>query len=593
MSNFNIFKRQLSTLLISASKPLIWLEAFDFRFVVEMIDAIGSNDPEFDPYDGSVLIWDMGFGSRLFGTSASDDNIECSLSNKIKDMFCGWGTKLLIAKVQKNTFEESPELVSLLQSFLYKNNLQKSNKKKTILLVSACHMAIEGLEHAFERLVMPLPDRTDILNELGFSNVVEADMNRDFIHGKYHFSFTFMREDVYKKNVKYLVNALLGMHLYDIRNLMQTIQSLSSVNVITTFDTEYGDLSKRIVTAKKQIVQNSGLLEIIDVEDKYEDNVGNIARLITYLKHRRNYIDNFNTHGKNLPLPKGILLVGEPGCGKSETAKAVASILKKPLLRLNMGGLLGQYVGQSENNFIEALRTAEAAQPCVLWIDEIEKAFAGTGKELGNNDVVMTRIIGIFLTWMQEHKSLVYLVATANDLSLMKDEFLRKGRWDEIFYLSKPDKDGIKDILLKCLNRYKLKLCNKEREEASSGEIQEIIELMDDMSGADIASVVIDTIQEVYGIGDNQYVYPYLPIHEIREKVRQIKKQKDNSEEERIATCIKRDILDFKIQDRKRTLDNEDVLKENLKERYRKKTKEELEYNYKAMGYLSAAKKES
>lgn len=593
MSNFKIFREQLSKLLISASKPLIWLEAFDVRFVIEMIDAIGKSSLKFDPYDGSVLVWDTGFGSRIFGTNASDDNIECSLSEKIKDMFSGRGTKLLIAQVQKNTFEESPELVSLLQSFLYKNNLQEPDRKKTILLISPYHMVIEGLEHAFERLVMPLPDKKDILNELGFSKVVKADMNRDFKHKKYLFSFTFMKEDTYKNNVENLVNALLGMHLFDIRNLMQTIQSLSSANVITTFDIEYGDLSKRIVTAKKRLVQNSGLLEIMDVEDRYEDNVGNISGLITYLRYRKNYIDNFNTQRTNLPLPKGILLVGEPGCGKSETAKAVASILKKPLIRLNMGSLLGQYVGQSENNFIEALRTAEAAQPCVLWIDEIEKAFAGTGKEMGNNDVVMTRIIGIFLTWMQEHKSLVYLVATANDLSLMKDEFLRKGRWDEIFYLSKPDKDGIKEILLKSLNRYKVQLCSEKREKASIGDIQEIVELMDDMSGADIASVVIDTIQEVYGHEDNQYAYPFLPIRNIKNKVKQIKKQKDDSEEERIETCIQRDILDFKIQDRKKTLDNEDVLKENLKERYRKKTKEELEYNYKAMGYLSAAQNKS
>ena len=589
MSNFGNFKDKLAICLIAAKKPLIFLEAFDYRFIVEMLEAVRCE--VFNPYDGSVSVWDTAFGSRLFGAKDNDGD-GTTLAEKIKSLSYDRSLKLLIAKVQKETFEGQPELVSLLQDFVYYNNLLKSEKKRTILLVSSYPIQLDGLEHSFERLTMPLPDKNDIIEELGFTNITKLDLNKKngYIHGMYHFSRSFMSSDTFKQKSEDLVNALLGMHLYDIRSLLQTIQAETNKNVINAFYPGYRDLAERILVAKKQIVQNSGLLEIVDVEDGYEENVGNIDKLVRYLKGRRNYIENFN---KNmiLPLPKGILLVGEPGCGKSETAKAASSILKKPLLRLNMGGLLGQYVGQSENNFIEALRTAEAAQPCILWIDEIEKAFAGAGKDLGNNDVVMTRIIGLFLTWMQEHKGLVYLIATANDLTLMKDEFLRKGRWDEIFFLSKPDEKGRKDILKKSLNRYKLLLCYEDSSLINEDDDNwdTLAQQMDDMSGADIASVVISTVQEVYGDEKSLFVYPYLPISLLRNNISQIRKQKDKAEEERIELHVKNDLLEIKIQERTKVLEKEDVLKTHLKERYAKKSKEEKESEYKAMGYISAA----
>ena len=596
MSSFNVFERKLSISLIAAKRPLIVLEAFDYRFVVEMLKAIKNDD--FNPEDGSVSVWDSAFGSRLFYSKDSDGD-GSSLAEKIKSLSTDRGIRFLIAKVQKETFVEHPELISLLQDFVYYNNLLKKAKKRSILLVSPYPIQLEGLEHSYERLTMPLPDKDDISKELGFSDISKTNLNKDYIHGAYHFSRSFMSSDTFKKKSEDLVNALLGMHLCDIRSLLQTVQAETHRNVINAFYPGYRDLSERILVAKKQIVQNSGLLEIVDVEDGYEENVGNIGRLKSYLKRRRLYIDNFN---KNmlLPLPKGILLVGEPGCGKSETAKAISSILKKPLLRLNMGGLLGQYVGQSENNFIEALRTAEAAQPCILWIDEIEKAFAGAGKDMGNNDVVMTRIIGMFLTWMQEHKGLVYLVATANDLSLMKDEFLRKGRWDEIFYLSKPNSRGRIDILNKSLNRYKLILCDTDtnRIEIDVKKIDEndvkswewhIAELMDDMSGADIASVVVSTVQQVYGDEKKQFEYPYLPVLELEKNIKDIKEQKDKTEKERVELHVKSDLLEIKIQERAKVLEKEDILKSHLRERYAPKSREEKESEYKAMGYISAA----
>lgn len=606
MSNFSEFRDKLAICLVAARKPLIWLESFDYRFVVEELDFVSNESFRID--NKNTCVWDSAFGSRLFKANDSDGD-GSNLEERIKDFLEERDSKLLIAKVQKETFEKQPELVSLLQNFVYYNNLLSTDKKKTIILISPCYFQLDGLDHFFERLIMPLPDKVDIKKELGIINVTKKDFNKDFTHGPYHFSRSFMRNDTFKKNSEDLVNALLGLNLYDIRSLLQTVQSETNRNVINAFYPGYRDLVDRILTARKQIVKNSGLLEIVDVEDGYEENVGNIDNLVDYLRERSNYIDNFtkleerqkdelgcSSNTVSLPLPKGILLVGEPGCGKSESAKAVSSILKKPLLRLNMGGLLGQYVGQSENNFIEALRTAEAAQPCVLWIDEIEKAFAGAGKDSGNNDTVMTRVIGIFLTWMQEHKSLVYLVATANDLSLMKDEFLRKGRWDEIFYLSKPDEEGRIDILKKSLHKYKLQLCGTDKKVIQKDTVwSTLATLMKDMSGADIASVVISTVQKVYGDPQKEYEYPLLPFHVLKENIEAIKRQKEKAEQERVEINIKRDILDFKIQNQSRDLStekNESILKTFLQNRYSKRKSEEVESEYKAFGYISAANKD-
>ena len=129
-----------------------------------------------------------------------------------------------------------------------------------------------------------------------------------------------------------------------------------------------------------------------------------------------------------------MLIVGFPGCGKSLTAKTTAALFKVPLLRLDVGRILGKYVGESERNMRSALAQAEAVSPCVLWVDEVEKAFAGGTGSSGHE--VTTRLIGQFLTWMQEKTSTVFVVATANDLERLPTEFLRKGRFDEIFFSS-------------------------------------------------------------------------------------------------------------------------------------------------------------
>lgn len=193
-------------------------------------------------------------------------------------------------------------------------------------------------------------------------------------------------------------------------------------------------------------------------------------------------------------MPKGIMIIGMPGCGKSLTAKATASLFEIPLVRLDIGRLLGKYVGESEGNMRKALKLSEAISPCVLWIDEIEKAFAGIGGTAGGHEVTV-RLFGQFLTWLQEKQNTVFVVATANDISKMPPEFLRKGRFDELFFVDLPngeERRNILDIHLKKRNKW-----NRNIDSIS------LIKETDGFNGADLEAVVKDTIETAFIAGRN------------------------------------------------------------------------------------------
>ncbi len=182
------------------------------------------------------------------------------------------------------------------------------------------------------------------------------------------------------------------------------------------------------------------------------------------------------------------------GCGKSLSAKATANIFNVPLLRLDIGKLMGKYVGESEQNLRLAIKTAEAVAPCVLWIDELEKAFAGVGGSGGGSDIT-TRLFGQFLTWLQEKESSVYVVATANNISSLPPEFLRKGRFDELFLVNLPDAD-------ERLRIFKIHL-GKRGKLSNEINVIKLLEKTEGFSGADIENVVKEAIENAFCASDD------------------------------------------------------------------------------------------
>jgi SpoVK/Ycf46/Vps4 family AAA+-type ATPase len=243
-----------------------------------------------------------------------------------------------------------------------------------------------------------------------------------------------------------------------------------------------------ILEEKKQIVRKSGVLEYYPANQSLQD-VGGMEFLKEWLGQRSQcFTDRAAAFG--LPTPKGVLLIGVQGCGKSLIAKAIASYWNLPMLRMDVGKIFGSLVGQSEENVRRAIDVAESVSPCILWADELEKGFAGIqGSSFGDSGTT-ARVFATFITWMQEKTAPVFLVATANDVSQLPPELLRKGRFDEIFFIDLPDSDERKDIFTIHLK--------KRKRDPSGFDLPELAQISKGFSGAEIEQVVAGALFKAF-----------------------------------------------------------------------------------------------
>ncbi len=209
--------------------------------------------------------------------------------------------------------------------------------------------------------------------------------------------------------------------------------------------------------------------------------VGGLDNLKQWINQRSKLFSEQLSNSK-LPSPKGIMLVGVPGTGKSLVAKTIGQMWSIPILKLDMGNIYNSLVGESEKNMRQLLKTAEAVAPCVLWMDEIEKGLAGSSG--ANDNGVSQRVFGQFLTWMSEHKAPVFVVATANDISSLPPELSRKSRFDEIFFVDLPHQAERSEILALHLTRHDVILTDQE--------LEALAQLADNFSGAELAGIVDD-----------------------------------------------------------------------------------------------------
>lgn len=244
-----------------------------------------------------------------------------------------------------------------------------------------------------------------------------------------------------------------------------------------------------VLSEKKQLIRRNGILEYIE-EDETLDAVGGLDELKRWLKQRSNaFTERAREYG--LPQPKGMLILGVPGCGKSLIAKTTSRLWGLPLLRLDMGRVYdGSMVGRSEANLRNALKTAESISPAILFIDEIDKSFAGTSGSGDSDGGTSSRIFGSFLTWMQEKTSPVFVMATANRVERLPGEFLRKGRFDEIFFVDLPTAEERKDI-------FKIHL-SKRRREIARFDLDQLANICDGYSGAEIEQALIAAMYEAF-----------------------------------------------------------------------------------------------
>jgi SpoVK/Ycf46/Vps4 family AAA+-type ATPase len=280
-------------------------------------------------------------------------------------------------------------------------------------------------------------------------------------------------------------HAALGLTLHEAENAFARAMVKDARLDASDIETIYDE--------KRQIVRKTGIVEFVKSDVDIAD-VGGLENLKLWLKKRdKSWLAPAQKYG--VPAPKGVLLTGVPGCGKSLVAKAIGSAWQLPLLRLDVGRVFGMYIGMSEENIRSALRTAEAVAPSILWVDEIEKGFAKGGEGDGGTS---TRIFATFLTWMQEKVKPVFVIATANDISALPPEMLRKGRFDEIFFVDLPTRRERADI-------FSLHLKKKIKDPQVLGTIKitseacvKLAEATEGFIGAEVEQVVVSALFEAF-----------------------------------------------------------------------------------------------
>ena len=452
---------------LRARRPIVYIHHFDFAVVDKMIEVIGKKAmggractiEEFSESSGRVSFSTKDVkGSRQLSLPEFLSRFNSSQLNNDRANY-------LVVLKEVHAKLSDPCVISLLQTIAQRTRkaLGEEDNSYRVQVVIADSQRFCSPE--LEKLVTVIDVRPPDDKRIG--EIVDEVVSAGYVK----MADSFRPE---------LILALKGLSELEIR------QILAMATESRLLDKEALEL---IHAEKRQMIQKSGLLELI------ESKAGGVGGLKNLNEFINNNIDLFKRPGFakecGVDAPAGIMIVGMPGCGKSLMAKTVAQRFGVPLLKLDVGRLMGKYVGESENNLHRAIAIAESAAPCVLWIDEIEKAFSGIGGD-GGSGSSMTRMFGIFLTWMQEKNACVYVVATANNIDKLPPEFLRRGRFDEIFYVGYPNREERKQIL---------ELHVKRRNGGTGIAVDEVAKLLrdeDNYSGADIESIVKESMRRLF-----------------------------------------------------------------------------------------------
>lgn len=348
--------------------------------------------------------------------------------------------------------------------------LHLKNSFKSIILVSPTLEIPTELEKEVTVLNFPLPTR-DELSEL-LDRIIQ-DVRQ----------FKQVKIDLDEAGRERLLQAALGLTLSEAENVFAKIivkdQRLSAEDVNEVF------------AEKQQIIRKSGLLEYYATNESFS-HVGGLSVLKDWLQKRAiTFTDEARNFG--LPAPKGILILGVQGCGKSLCAKAVSTLWQQPLLRFDMGRMFGSLVGSSEENVRRAISVAESVAPAILWVDEIDKAFAGSQSSGGTDGGTTARVFGTFLTWLSEKTAPVFVVATANDISQLPPELLRKGRLDEIFFVDLPSEADRQEI-------FRIHLVKRGRD-PEKFDLTALVESSRNFSGAEVEEAIISALYDAFYAG--------------------------------------------------------------------------------------------
>ena len=409
------------------------------------------------------LTWSTASGIRRWSSEDSEFNSEddaCKDPMAILEFFQDSQEEIILILEDFHPYcnDRNPEIVRVLREITRQGN------NKTLILSQPFKFIPEEISKEVALLEIELPTKDTI-------KTVADNVIRNY--GITNCNYTDK-----------LLDAALGL------TVMEANLAFSKAAIINSRLT---DLEVPLVIREKEnIIKKNGLLEYYH-PDKEMDNIGGLDNIKEWIEKRGNAFSN-EAKEYGLNIPRGVLLLGVPGCGKSLTAKAIAKAWNFPLLRFDLGKVFGGIVGESERNIRQALDVAKAISPCVLWIDEIEKGFSGVQSSGSSDGGTTSRIFGTFLTWMQEKKEPVFVIATANDISLMPPELLRKGRFDEIFFVDLPSME-------ERINIFAIHLKNKNRQ-VENFDLEALASASVGFSGAEIEEVVNEALFHAFNEGE-------------------------------------------------------------------------------------------
>ncbi|NLI10074.1 MAG: AAA family ATPase [Elusimicrobia bacterium] len=451
-------------LLIKSGYPLIWAETYDENYVRSVLSDI-SKSGGYRFYEWSLT---KGLCSAETGECLYDSKEPLKMVKNLNDLADNVKSKSFYALYDLDKYLDNPVVLRYFKEFLEKIK----GSERTALLVSSSYKEIKDIYSYTARICGGYPDEKEILSLLNSHLSSFKRENRN------------IKVSVTPQEAKKIVRLFLGLTADQIRRIINKC-------LLDDFSFDAKDMEK-IEKAKKEIFDKEGLLEYFPTVSISQ--VGGFENFKKWLSLRKKF---FYSKDPSLPAPKGVLIMGAPGSGKSLSAKAAASELDIPLYRLDITRLYSKYIGETEENLRKAFDILSKLSPVCVWIDELEKIFSSSSGEIDGG--VSKRVLGSFLTWLQEKRDEIFIVATSNDISSVPYEFLRKGRFDEIFFSPLPDintREKIFEIHLK-----------KRNISMPSELIKKLAEITEGFSGGEIEQAVISAL---YAKNETKPFYDFL-----------------------------------------------------------------------------------
>ena len=468
------FRETLSQ-LFKARFPILYIESYEEQRVIAEVAAVAKDSASWMPTPRAVWTWSateglvQPDGTPRKGTLKPEDALDVALSVEQPSVFI---FRDLHAAHGSADRPGSPTVIRRLRDVAAA--FKWGRVARVLILVSPTLSIPLELEKDITIVDFPLPTEAEIRAVL--DSMIEANASSGRI-----------RVDLDELGRERFAKAALGLTLHEAENAFARAMVNDSVLDLNDLDVVHEE--------KRQTIRKSGVLEFVDTTVSLDD-VGGLENLKRWLlKRNRSWLAEAAAYG--LPAPRGVLITGVPGCGKSLTAKAVAATWGLPLLRFDIGRVFAGLVGSSEQNMRTAIRTAEALAPCVLWVDEIEKGLIAAGASVGDSGT-SARVFSTFLTWLQEKTKPVFVIATANDFEGLPPELLRKGRFDEIFFVDLPTRAERASI-------WAVHIAKRLRHAPVAGELElddvllkELAELSEGYSGAEIEQAVISGLYDAF-----------------------------------------------------------------------------------------------